>query len=79
MTNDKEKKTIKTKVEPQNDEPNEETYAAMEAAEKGTDIYGPFDSIADLMAALNAYAGIYREIPERLQARAKTWLRSQKI
>lgn len=54
MTNDKENKTIKTKVEPQNDEPNEETYAAMEAAEKETDIYGPFDSIADLMAALNA-------------------------
>ena len=34
MTNDQENKTIKTKVEPQNDEPNEETYAAMEAAEK---------------------------------------------
>ena len=32
MTNDKENKTIKTKVEPQNDETNEETYAAMEAA-----------------------------------------------
>jgi len=31
------------------DEPNAVTYAAMEAAEKGEDMYGPFDSIADLM------------------------------
>lgn len=36
------------------DEPNTVTYAAMEAAEKGDDIYGPFDSVADLMRALNA-------------------------
>jgi DNA-damage-inducible protein J len=36
------------------DEPNAVTYAAMEAAEKGDDIYGPFDSVADLMRALNA-------------------------
>ena len=28
--------------------------AAMEAAEKGEDMYGPFDSVADLMEALNA-------------------------
>ena len=34
--------------------PNEETRAAMEAAEKGEDMYGPFDSVADLMEALNA-------------------------
>ena len=27
---------------------------AMEAAEKGEDMYGPFDSVADLMEALNA-------------------------
>ena len=26
----------------------------MEAAEKGEDMYGPFDSVADLMEALNA-------------------------
>ena len=31
------------------DEPNAVTYAAMEAAEKGEDMYGPFDSAADLM------------------------------
>lgn len=36
------------------DEPNEITYAAIEAAEKGEDIYGPFDSVEELMEALNA-------------------------
>lgn len=36
------------------DEPNAVTYAAMEAAEKDEDTYGPFDSVADLMEALNA-------------------------
>lgn len=36
------------------EEPNEETYAAMEAAERGEDMYGPFDSVAMLMEALNA-------------------------
>lgn len=36
------------------DEPNEVTYAAMESAEKDEDMYGPFDSVAELMEALNA-------------------------
>lgn len=36
------------------DEPNETTYAAMAAAEKGEDMYGPFDSVAELMEALDA-------------------------
>lgn len=36
------------------DEPNEVTYAAMEAAMKGEDVYGPFDSVSSLMEALNA-------------------------
>ena len=36
------------------DEPNDVTYAAMEAVEKEEDMYGPFDSVADLMEALNA-------------------------
>ena len=36
------------------DEPNEVTYAAMEAAEKDEDMYGPFDSVAEMMEALNA-------------------------
>lgn len=36
------------------DEPNEVTYAAMEAAEKGEELSGPFDSVAELMEALNA-------------------------
>lgn len=35
------------------DEPNEETYAAMEAAEND-EVFGPFDSIELLMEALNA-------------------------
>ena len=36
------------------DEPNDTTYAAMEAAEKGEDLYGPFESVDELMEALNA-------------------------
>ena len=36
------------------DEPNATTYAAMEAADKGEDMFGPFDSVGDLMEALNA-------------------------
>lgn len=36
------------------DEPNETTYRAMSSAEKGEDMYGPFDSVSDLMRALNA-------------------------
>ena len=34
--------------------PNAVTLAAMDAAEKGEDIYGPFDNVADAMEALNA-------------------------
>ena len=34
--------------------PNAKTTAAMEAAETGRDVYGPFDTVADLMEALNA-------------------------
>ena len=34
--------------------PNAVTLAAMDAAEKGEDLYGPFDSVSDLMEALNA-------------------------
>ena len=36
------------------DEPNAVTYAAMEAAEKDEDMHGPYDSVAELMEALNA-------------------------
>ena len=36
------------------DEPNEVTYEAMAAAENDEEMYGPFDSVADLMRALNA-------------------------
>ena len=35
-------------------EPNEITYADMEAAENDEDMHGPFDSVADMMDALNA-------------------------
>ena len=35
-------------------EPNAATLAAMESAEKGEDLYGPFDNMQDLMEALNA-------------------------
>ena len=34
--------------------PNAATLAAMAAAEKGEDLYGPYDSVSDLMEALNA-------------------------
>lgn len=34
--------------------PNAVTLAAMDAAEKGEDLYGPYDSVSDLMKALNA-------------------------
>ena len=36
------------------EEPNPVTLAAMDSAEKGEDVYGPFDNIDDLMEALNA-------------------------
>lgn len=36
------------------DEPNEVTYRAMEAAKKGEDVYGPFDSVEEMMEELNA-------------------------
>ena len=34
--------------------PNETTLAAMDAAERGEDLYGPFNSVESLMEALNA-------------------------
>ncbi len=36
------------------DEPNETTYSAMEAAEKGEELFGPYETVSDLMEALNA-------------------------
>ncbi|HCA54474.1 MAG: type II toxin-antitoxin system RelB/DinJ family antitoxin [Clostridia bacterium] len=34
--------------------PNDVTLSAMESAENGSDVYGPFDSVDALMEALNA-------------------------
>jgi len=34
------------------DEPNEATYKAMESAKINEDIYGPFDSVKDLISIL---------------------------
>ncbi len=34
--------------------PDAVTLAAMDAAEKGEDLYGPYNSVSDLMEALNA-------------------------
>jgi DNA-damage-inducible protein J len=34
--------------------PNAVTLAAMDASEKDEDLYGPYDSVSDLMEALNA-------------------------
>ena len=36
------------------DEPNATTYKAMEKAEKGEDIYGPFDSVEEMMKDLDS-------------------------
>lgn len=36
------------------DVPNSTTMAAIENAEKRTDMYGPFDDVASVMEALNA-------------------------
>ena len=36
------------------EEPNEVTYATIVTAEKDEDMYGPYDSVEDLMEALNA-------------------------
>ena len=35
-------------------EPNEDTYRAIERAEKGQDIYGPFNSVEEMMESLDA-------------------------
>ena len=35
-------------------EPNETTYAAMKASDNDEDMYGPFDTVSELMEALNA-------------------------
>jgi hypothetical protein len=40
---------------------NEVTLAAMDAAENDEDIYGPFDSVGDLMETLDALIGIYSD------------------
>ena len=34
------------------DEPNETTYKAMESSQNNEDLYGPFDSVKDLMSDL---------------------------
>ena len=34
--------------------PNAVTLSAMNASERGEDLYGPYDSVSDLMEALNA-------------------------
>lgn len=36
------------------EEPNELTYAAIASAENDEDMFGPFNSVSDLMEALNA-------------------------
>ena len=38
----------------QRNEPNSITLAAMEAAEKDEDMHGPFNSVSEMMEALNA-------------------------
>lgn len=40
--------------DPRLEEPNETSYAAMETATSGDDVYGPFDTVGEMMEALNA-------------------------
>ncbi len=35
-------------------EPNEKTYAAMESAERGENLYGPFDTVEEFMESIHA-------------------------
>lgn len=35
------------------DEPNEETYKAIAAVERGEDVVGPFDSVEEMMESLD--------------------------
>ena len=44
-------------IEFQFEEPNETTYTAINAANRDEDMNGPFDSVSDLMKALNDCAG----------------------
>lgn len=44
-------------LEPRFEEPNEATYTAIEAAIREKDMCGPFDSVSDLMEALNDDSG----------------------
>ena len=37
----------------ESDEPNETTYATIEAANQDEDMYGPFDTVSEMMEALN--------------------------
>lgn len=37
----------------QKDEPNETTYEAIEKAESDIDVFGPFDTIQEMMEALD--------------------------
>lgn len=36
------------------DEPNEETYKAIEAAKRGEDVFGPFDNVKEMMDSLDS-------------------------
>jgi DNA-damage-inducible protein J len=40
--------------------PNDVTVGAMDDAEGGQDLYGPYDSVAELMDALNDEASVHR-------------------
>lgn len=46
--------------------PNAQTLAAIDAAEKNTDVYDPFDSVSELMDALNA-STMPDKSPEQVQ------------
>ena len=46
--------------------PNDTTLGAMEVAESGQDLYGPYESVAEIMDALNDEASVYRPMQKGL-------------
>ena len=55
------------------DEPNAVTYAAMEAAEKGEDMFGPFDSVGDLSRSFRGSSNEITSLRSREAAIRRSW------
>lgn len=49
-----DKRNVAPRNDPAEETPNQTTFDAMKMAENGEGVYGPFDSVEELMEALNA-------------------------